>query len=101
MSKQELDVEILGREFTVACSEDEREGLMKAIHFLEDRMTSIRDGGNIANVEKVAIMTALYLSHELLSGESVEPINVGDAKRRMQTMGEQIDAALETQDKLL
>ena len=87
-----VDVKIMGREFTVSCTEEERPGLMNAVDFLDKKMRDIRDGGNIIGVERIAIMAALNLSHELLNAKSGN-VDVGDIKRRISQMQDQIDKA--------
>ncbi len=86
------DVNIMGREFTVSCTEEERPGLINAVDFLDKKMRDIRDGGKIIGVERIAIMAALNLSHELLNAKSGN-VDVGDIKRRISQMQDQIDKA--------
>lgn len=85
-----VDVNIMGREFTVSCTDEERPGLIKAVNFLDKKMRDIRDGGKIIGVERIAIMAALNLAHELLNTKSGS-VDVGDIKRRISQMQDQID----------
>ncbi len=85
-----VDVNIMGREFTVSCTDAERPGLINAVNFLDKKMRDIRDSGKIIGVERIAIMAALNLSHELLSAKSGN-VDVGDIKRRISQMQDQID----------
>jgi cell division protein ZapA len=86
-----VDVSIMGREFTVSCTDEERPGLINAVNFLDKKMRDIRDGGKIIGVERIAIMAALNLAHELLNTKSGS-VDVGDIKRRISQMQDQIDA---------
>jgi len=95
-----VDVTIMGREFTVACNDDERAGLMDAVSYLNKKMNDIRDAGKVVGIERIAIMTALNLSHELLNAKSGD-IDIGDYKRRISLMQNQIDEAIASQNKLL
>ena len=61
-----LDVTILGREFKVACKEDERAELAEAVAYLDRQMRDIRDRGKIAGAERIAVMAALNIAHDLL-----------------------------------
>jgi cell division protein ZapA len=56
-----IDVSILGREFTVSCTDEERQGLMDAVAYLDSKMHEIRDSGKVVGVERIAIMAALNL----------------------------------------
>ena len=87
-----VDVNIMGREFTVSCTDDERPGLINAVNFLDKKMRDIRDSGKIIGVERIAIMAALNLSHELLNSKSGN-VDVGDFKRRIIQMQDDIDKA--------
>ncbi|MEQ1598987.1 MAG: cell division protein ZapA [Methylotenera sp.] len=88
-----VDVTILGREFTVSCTDEERQGLMDAVSYLDSKMHEIRDSGKVVGIERIAIMTALNLSHELLNTKAGD-VDIGDYKRRISLMQNQIDEAL-------
>lgn len=96
---QGVDVNIMGREFKVACSDDEREGLITAVNYLDKKMRDIRDTGKVVGVERIAIMAALNLAHELLTTRS-GGFDIGDFKRRIVSMQEQIDEAVAEQNNL-
>ena len=51
MSKEPpgLDVSILGRQFRIACREEERRELLQAVQFLDERMRAIRDSVEVGN----------------------------------------------------
>lgn len=95
-----LDVQIMGREFTVSCTDEERQGLADAVSYLDKKMRDIRDSGKITGVERIAIMAALNLSHEVLNTKTGD-IDIGDYKRRINDMQNQIDDAIAEQNKLL
>lgn len=91
MSKSKgVDVNIMGREFTVSCTDEERPALLNAVNFLNKKMSDIRDGGKIVGAERIAIMAALNLSHELLNAKSGN-VDVGDIRHRISQMQDQID----------
>ena len=90
-----VDVSIMGRNFTVSCTDEERPGLINAVNFLDKKMRDIRDSGKVIGVERIAIMTALNLAHELLNSKSGD-VDVGDIKRRIAIMQDQIDQATTT-----
>ncbi len=95
-----LDVNIMGREFRVACPEGEEQALLDAVAYLDRKMNDIREGGKIVGVEKIAIMAALNISHELLSARLPGGFDIGEFKRRMGSMQAQIEQAMSDQDKL-
>ena len=95
-----VDVSIMGREFTVSCTDEERQGLLDAVNYLDKKMHDIRDSGKVIGVERIAIMAALNLSHEVLNTK-VGSVDIGDYKRRINTMQNRIDEALLPQEKLI
>jgi len=94
-----VDVSIMGREFRVACPDDELDDLMEAVAYLDKKMRDIRDSGKIIGVERIAIMAALNVAHELLTTRT-GGFDIGDFKRRISSMQEQIDQALDEQNDL-
>ena len=95
-----LDVTILDREFRVACPEDERTELLEAVSYLDKKMREVRDTGKVATVERIAIMAALNITHELLTTRLGTGFDMGEFKRRMSSMQATIDAVLAEQDEL-
>ncbi len=95
-----LDVVILDREFRIACPEDERAELLDAVAYLDKKMREIRDLGKVATVERIAIMAALNLAHELLTTRLGAGFDMAEFKRRMGSMQATIAATLAEQDEL-
>jgi|SRR5690554_4163409 cell division protein ZapA len=91
---QGVDINIMGREFTVACPEEERSSLINAVNYLDRKMKDIQASGKIIGIERIAIMAALNITHELLSAKHGN-FDIGDIKRRIEVMQEQIDEALD------
>lgn len=102
MSKEAsaLDITILGRQFRVSCTEEEKRDLLKAVEYLDAKMREIRDGGKVIGVERIAIMAALNIAHELLTTRVNGAFDIGELKRRMATMQAAIDQAINSQDEL-
>jgi len=95
-----VDVNIMGREFTVSCTDEERPGLMNAVNYLDRKMKDIQATGKVVGVERIAVMAALNITHELLNARSGS-FDIGDFKRRIDLMQEQIDGAIvESSNKL-
>ncbi len=60
-----LEVKLLGKDYRVACKPDEREGLLAAVALLDGKLKEAGDKTK-GNGERVAVMVALNLAHELL-----------------------------------
>jgi cell division protein ZapA len=102
-----LDVTILGREFKVACKESERAELAEAVTYLDRQMREIRDRGKIAAVDRIAVMAALNITHDLLrerrtarSPSSENAVDGESVRRRIQAMQTAIEQTLASQEKL-
>jgi len=65
--KSQVSVTILEREYLLACQEEEREDLCRAAELLNDKLKQFREGGTVMGGERLAIMTALHLVHEMLA----------------------------------
>jgi cell division protein ZapA len=101
-----LDVTILGREYKVACAENERADLAEAVAYLDRQMRDIRDRGKVASVDRIAVMAALNIVHDLLRERRAPRASGagaidGDAvRRRIQAMQSAIEQTLAGQEKL-
>lgn len=95
-----LDIKLLDRELRVACPENERGELLDAVAYLDKKMREIRDSGKVASVERIALMAALNITHELLKTKVGRGFDLADFARRMDTMQTAIDAAIAEQDTL-
>jgi len=94
-----LDVAIMGREFRISCPEDEREGLLAAVSYLDRKMREIRDTGKVIGLERIAIMAALNITHDYLAAQ---PPTADDsaARAKVEQLNALLDAALAQQDNL-
>ena len=95
-----LDVTILDRQYRVACPDDERESLMASVAYLDQKMREIKSAGKIAGADRIAVMAALNIAHELLSSRTGGGFDLAEYKRRMSSMNSLVDDALATQEKL-
>ena len=102
-----LDVSLLGRDYKVGCRESERAELLDAVAFLDRRMREIREAGKGAATERVAVMAALNLAHELLRERHAPArapaaltgvIDDADVRRRIGVMHSAIDQVLAVGD---
>lgn len=95
-----LDVVIMGREFRVACPEDERESLLQAVSYLDRKMREIRDAGKRGlGVERIAIMAALNITHDFLNARPPEADD-SQYRERLDQLTQMLDQALAQQDNL-
>ena len=94
--KNAVTISLLGREFRVGCPEGEKKQLMASVDYLNRKLKEVRDTGKVVGNERIAIMAALNIAHELMSnsgkgGDAVDNIAI---KRRILAMQESLDSAL-------
>jgi cell division protein ZapA len=99
-SVKNIDVTILDRQYRVACPDDERESLMASVAYLDQKMRDIKETGKIAGADRIAVMAALNITHELLSAKTGAGFDIAEYKRRMVSMNSLVDEALASQEKL-
>jgi cell division protein ZapA len=95
-----IEVTILGRTYRIACEPGEREALLQAVAFVDAKMVEIKKIGKTATTERVAVMAALNIAHELLTTRVGGNVDVGQARRRIASIEAQLDEALAQQEKL-
>ncbi len=108
-----VNVRILDRDYLVSCEPGEREGLVSAAHLLDARMREIRGGNRMAAIDRIAVMAALNIAHELLrvrhapaaaapasTAASSATIDGTVAQRRIRDMHAAIDQLMAGQEKL-
>ncbi|MGP1678766.1 MAG: cell division protein ZapA [Burkholderiales bacterium] len=95
-----LDVSIMGRNYRVTCADDEREALLAAVAYVDQKMTGIKAASKVAGTERIAVMTALNIANELLSIKIGSGFDIAELKRRMNSVQSKLDQALSQQDTL-
>lgn len=95
-----LEISIMGREFRIACPENEQAALLESVARVEKTMREIIDSGKVVGMERVAIMAALNLAHSASHSSSVNSFDAAEFKRRINAMQERIDQAMSDQDRL-
>ena len=96
--KGALTVSLLGREFRVACPEGEEKQLLASADYLNRKLKEVRDTGKVTGNERIAIMAALNIAHELMSNQSTSPqsssFDGAAIRRRIVAMQETLESAL-------
>jgi cell division protein ZapA len=99
-AQKTVEVSLLGRTYRVACDDGDREALMQAVTYLDGKMNEIRKAGKVMGAERIAVMAALNVAHELLSVKLGGGFDLGRAKRRLSDIESQLDAAIAKQENL-
>jgi cell division protein ZapA len=88
-----VSVRILEKEYQVACLPEERSELLDSAEFLNGKMRDIRDAGNIVGLDRIAVMAALNLAHELLKRNRNDTLDT-EVNERLRQMRDRVEAAL-------
>lgn len=89
-------VKILDREYLIACSAEERAGLIAAAAHLDVKLRELRNSNRGGGLDRIAVLAALNLSHELLN---LKQQAVGESTRvseQLLALKSKLDAALPT-----
>ena len=91
-----MTISLLGREFRVGCPEGEEKQLQASVDYLNRKLKEVRDTGKVVGNERIAIMAALNIAHELVSNQGKSPGAAENAgiRRRIVAMQETLDSAL-------
>lgn len=89
-----VGIKILDKEYMITCPEDEKEALVASARYLDRRMKEARDGGKVLGTERMAVMTALNIVHDLLIQQKEKDDIERDVGTRVKNLEEKIDVAL-------
>ena len=95
--KGAVTISLLGREFRVGCPEGEEKQLLASVDYLNRKLKEVRDTGKVVGNERIAIMAALNIAHEFMSGNGrggAVAFDNAAIKRRIFAMQETLDTAL-------
>lgn len=71
-----ISIRVLDKEYQVACPINEEAALLESARLLDEKMREVRDTRKMVGTDRVAVMAALNLAHDLLqlqSGGGDEP----------------------------
>lgn len=94
-----VTVKILDKEYQVACPEEQQSELVVSAKYLDKQMRTIRESGKVIGLERIAVMAALNISHELLQASEqggmpiTEPPPAG-SENTFRQLNNKIDEAL-------
>jgi len=90
-----VSIKILGKDYRVACSENEQETLVRAAQELDGQMREIRDSGKVHGADRIAVMAALNLTHELRQAQSQNTSPTGYISDQLANLRHKIENVLE------
>jgi len=90
---QTVTVTILDKEYQVACPPDQQQSLVDAAKFLDTQMRKIRGNGKVVGLERIAVMAALNIAHELRNPSKTQEVSVVGGEQ-VKRLNNKVDNAL-------
>lgn len=91
-----VSVHILDREYTVGVEAGERGSLMAAAKLLDSKMREVRGGNKMAAVDRVAVLAALNLAHELQQLRDERSARDRELSHTLDDLHRKLDSVLES-----
>ncbi len=91
---EQVTLKILDKDYAVACSAEQRVELIEAARLLDSRMREVRDSGKVLGLERVAVMAALNMSHEIQTMRMREESVNSELGTRVHDMKIKLESAL-------
>ena len=89
-----VTITILGREYQIACPPEEEEALRKSARYLDKQMEQVKGRGSSLGYEKIAVLAALNITHDLLKKSTQASTSETDSLREIKQIEQKIDAVL-------
>ena len=93
MSTDPVSVSILDRDFLIACTAEERPALLEAARYLDAKMREMRSAARSAGLDRIAILAALNISHELLNERQRESTDSACLAEKLQALNTKLERA--------
>ena len=92
-NQESLSITILDKEYRVACPAGEQDSLRASAQELNKKLNEIKNKGAVIGTERIAIMVALNLCHELLNGKAMQAEHA-ELNDRIDSLSEKIDSSM-------
>ena len=89
-----VTIRILEKEYHVSCPAEERAALLGAAELLNNKMREIRDSGRVVGLDRIAVMAALNMAHELQKAQDEDKQLKDVVGLRLRNLQQRLDQAL-------
>ncbi len=100
MSSNPITVQILDKEYRIACPEGQEQALRESANYLNKRILEVRESGKVIGPDRITVMAALNLAHEFLSERSEHETVASNINQRVRSLHERIDSAIRSSNQL-
>jgi cell division protein ZapA len=98
MNSKTLNINIMGREFRITCPDEEQEDLQLAAAYLDKKIQEIKGEGKIVDSDRITIIAALSITHELLMLRNGTGFDMDEFKRRIVSLKRKVDEVMIKKD---
>ncbi|HVJ37498.1 MAG TPA: cell division protein ZapA [Stenotrophomonas sp.] len=91
-----VSVHILDREYTVGVTAEERDSLLAAARLLDARMREIRGSNRMVALDRLSVLAALNLAHELQQLREEQGRQQRELARTLGELNRRLDSASDT-----
>jgi cell division protein ZapA len=92
---QPVSLTIMGKEYKIACALEGQSDLIQSAQQLDMQMRQMRDSGKVAGADRIAVMAALNLAHELQLMKNQNVMLTQTLSERLVKMTDKIENVLE------
>ena len=89
-----VTVHIMDKEYCIACPPEERSNLEGAARYLDRKMREIRSSGKVIGADRIAVMAALNITHELLHKQQQLTSEAAAHRHQVRDLFERVEHAL-------
>jgi cell division protein ZapA len=89
-----INLRILDKDYVVACPEEERETLIAAAQYLNQKVQEVRVGGKVVSNERIVVVSALNIIHEYFQDKQQKDDYINNLNVEIRQLQEKIEVAL-------
>ena len=89
-----VTVHILDKEYCIACPPEQRSNLESAARYLDGKMREIRSCGKVIGADRIAVMAALNITHDLLHKQDRLDQEASDTQQQVRDLLDKVEQAL-------
>lgn len=94
MSIEQVNLDIMNINFTINTPSEEKATLLQAVEMLNKKSDAIKESGRIVGTDKIVVMAALNVVHDLLKTTLNDDLAIGEFERKITDMNNACQKAL-------
>ena len=87
-------VDVLGKTYQIKCPDSEVSSLQRASDYLEEKMLEIKKINHVLSIDRIAVLAALNIAHQLLTLEREKFVQVQALEERLKNLNQKLEDAL-------